>query len=181
MNRLFPILITLFLTVPLLHCTSPEVDQQPAGKDMPTQESWDSDIYFTQLGTLNAVVHAGHIMQFGSEERTILHQKVKADFYKNNAHTSTLFADSAVIWQQDQMEAFGNVKVESDSGVTLYTPQLAYDQKTAKITSDSLVTITTDVDTLHGQGFVSKPDLSDWVIREPRGVTWRELQNKDQK
>lgn len=180
MNRILPILIALFLAVPLLHCTGPDMEQQQETKEMPTQESWDSDIYFTQLGTLNAVVHAGHIMQFGSEERTILHQMVKADFYENNAHTSTLFADSAVIFQQDQMEAFGHVKVESDSGVTLYTPQLAYDQKTAKITSDSLVTITTDVDTLHGQGFVSNPDLSDWVIRKPRGVTWRELNEEDQ-
>lgn len=179
MKRIPALIIAIFLMLPLFHCTNPETEQPSQTKEMPTQESWDSDIYFTKLGTLNVVVHAGHILQFGQEKRTILHQKVKADFYRDNQHTSILFADSAVILQQNQMEAFGNVKVESDSGITLYTSQLAYNQKTEKITSDTLVTITTEMDTLHGRGFVSNPDLSDWTIREPRGVTYRKLTEEE--
>jgi len=167
----------LFLALPLLQCTDPEIEHQTSITDRPSQELWDSDIYITKLGTTNVKVRAGHISKFSEKELFILNQRVKADFFQENKHTSTLFADSAVILEEEMIEAFGNVIVESDSGVTLTTEQLAYSQETEKITSDTFVTLTSDVDTLHGKGFISDPDLNNWTIREPHGTTRRELED----
>ncbi len=176
MKRIAVILFALFLGSPLFHCTDPEIEEQPTIADRPSQELWDSDIYFTKLGTTSAIVHAGHLAKFDDRSLIILNQRVKADFFQENKHTSTLFADSAVILERDVMQAYGNVRVESDSGVILTTEQLAYTQETEKITSDTFVTLTSEVDTLHGKGFISDPDLSNWTINEPHGITRRELE-----
>jgi len=169
--------IILFWSLPILQCTDPEIEQEPIADNLPDQELWDSEIHFTEMGTTNAIIHAGHLAKFNENDLIILNQKVEADFYQNNEHASTLYADSAIVEQQNNMQAFGNVIVESDSGITLLTEQLFYTQETNKITSDTFVTLTSEMDTLHGKGFSSDPDLSNWIINQPTGVTRRELQD----
>lgn len=162
----------------LIGCSDPEVDSRDGTTaNRPTQESWNSEIYLTKLGVRNAVVHAGHLAQYADEDKTILNEKVKADFYRDNSHTSTMWADSAIVFREKNiMRAFRDVVVESDSGVTLYTERLAYNPGTETITSDTTVTLTTETDTLHGVGFESNNDLTEWRILNPRGVTRREFE-----
>lgn len=161
----------------LASCSSPEMDYEgQVNTNRPSQESWNSEIYLTKLGVRNAVVHAGHMEQYNDRKLTIMNEDVEADFFKDNEHTSTLFADSAVVFQEKNiMRAFRNVVVESDSGITLYTERLAYDPETEKITSDTTVKMTTETDTLHGVGFESNTDLTEWKILKPWGVTRREM------
>ncbi|MBS1271737.1 MAG: Lipopolysaccharide export system protein LptC [Candidatus Marinimicrobia bacterium] len=158
-------------------CSSPETEyENQAESTRPSQESWNSEIYLTQLGMRNAVVRAGHLEQYNDRQLTIMNENVEADFFKDNEHTSTLWADSAVVFQEKNiMRAFRNVVVKSDSGVTLFTERLAYDPQTEKITSDTTVKMTTETDTLHGVGFESNTDLTEWKILEPWGVTRRKM------
>lgn len=167
----------VFCVALIQQCSDPEADYDNTTEvDRPSQESWDSEIYLTKLGVRNAIIHAGHLSQYSDQQMAILNEDVKADFFRENRHTSTMYADSAVVFQQkNTMRAFKNVVVKSDSGITLYTERLAYDPSTEKITSDTTVTLTTETDTLHGIGFESNNDLTEWKITKPWGVTRREM------
>ncbi len=165
-----------------LSCSDPglEGDQQlNPDEQVPVQESWNSTITLSNLGSRNSDVYADHIMQFEEPERIILDGNVRAELYQDNRHTSTLTADSAVVFREESvMHAFGNVMAKSDSGVTLLTEKLAYSQKSEKIMSDTTVTVTTAEDTLHGTGFESNSDLTEWQITKPWGVTRRQFQEE---
>lgn len=175
--RIGHIVLVAFALAVFIQCSEPGQDNaKVVEQKRPTQESWDSEIYLTHLGERNAKIHAGHLAQYEQNNSVILNEDVKADFYKKNKHVSTLFADSAVVFQNTNvMRAFKNVVVKSDSGITLYTEQIEYTQKTEKITSDTLVTLTSETDTLHGIGFESNTDLTQWKILKPTGVTTREF------
>ncbi|MBN2356496.1 hypothetical protein JXO59_10305, partial [candidate division KSB1 bacterium] len=72
--------------------------------------------------------------------------------------------------------AIGHVKVVSDTGITLFTEKLAYNQKTEKIFSDVDVMLITDRgDTLYGVGFESDKQLHFWQIIKPRGTSHKSL------
>ena len=74
------------------------------------------------------------------------------------------------------MLAYGNVVVVSDSGVTLYTDTLKWDNKEQKIYSEIPVKITTqDHDTLYGDSFKSDPNLDNYEILNPRGKSKKSL------
>jgi len=181
MKRFILFLLNGILVFSLTWCSNPgqndsSSDTSAQRKTRPSQESWDSEIYLTKLGVRNAIIHSGHLEQYNQQDRVQMNEGVKADFFKDNDHMSTLTADSAVVFQKRNiMHAYKNVIVHSDSGVTLYTERISYSQKTEKITSDTMVTMTTRTDTLHGIGFESNLDLTQWKIKQPWGVTTREM------
>ncbi len=63
--------------------------------------------------------------------------------------------------------------VVSDSGETLFTEELLWNNKLQKIISEVDVMITTETDTLYGIGFESDAGLSSWTIKKPKGKTTR--------
>jgi len=65
------------------------------------------------------------------------------------------------------------VVVISDSGETLHTEKLLWNNKLQKILSEVEVMITTGTDTLYGVGFESDAALNSWTIKEPKGKTTR--------
>ena len=69
------------------------------------------------------------------------------------------------------MIAISDVVVVSDSGVTLFTDTLSWDNMREKIfTYDSVKFITESQDTLYGIGFESDVELNNWKILKPTGV-----------
>ena len=69
------------------------------------------------------------------------------------------------------MIAIGNVVVLSDSGVTLFTDTLSWDNIREKVYSDDeVIFITEEQDTLYGIGFESDVELDNWKILKPTGV-----------
>ena len=69
------------------------------------------------------------------------------------------------------MIAIGNVVVLSDSGVTLFTDTLSWDNIREKVyTDDEVIFITEEQDTLYGIGFESDVELDNWKILKPTGV-----------
>lgn len=80
--------------------------------------------------------------------------------------------------QKNNLVALKNVVVISDSGVTLYTEKLEWNQKQEKILSDTLVTIITAQDTMRGIGLESDAQLTNWKIFKPAGVTDRKLEKE---
>ncbi|TKJ41826.1 LPS export ABC transporter periplasmic protein LptC [candidate division LCP-89 bacterium B3_LCP] len=145
-------------------------------KKYPDQEIWDGKIEVTSDGRRQSVVQAGHILSFERDKITIFRKDVKVDFYdKSGELQSVLTSDSARIEEKrDLFVALGNVVVVSENGDVLKTERLYWDRKLQEVSSDTLVVLTTELDSLQGYDFVSNEDLTSWTLRNPTGQTFRQ-------
>lgn len=152
--------------------------QETTEKKYPDQESWNSTIVLTKNGQKRAVVLSGHLTKNNDESVVLMDDTVDVDFFNaEEAHISHLNSLRARVNENtNDLLATGNVVVVSDSGVTLYTEELAWDHKRERIVSGVFITLVSDKDTLTGVGFESDSDLKNWIIEKPAGVTDREVQ-----
>ncbi len=142
--------------------------------EYPSQESWNSNIIMTRSGRRQAVILYGHMTQYESRKMMYFDGGVQVDFFNiDGVHTSRLNSERGEYNQlTEEVRGIGNVKVVSDTGITLVTPFMKWDPHIEKIVSDSTVMVATQkLDTLYGTGFESTSDLSHWVIRHPSGIT----------
>lgn len=140
---------------------------------LPDAESWNATITLTSEGAKRAVIRSGHLEKYQQRQYILLDQTVDADFYNNKEiYTSNLKSDVAEIDEaKDFLIAIGNVIVISDSGVTLFTDTLSWNNVEEQIfTDDSVIFITDQSDTLYGVGFKSDLELNNWEILKPTGV-----------
>ena len=168
----------IFLLVALFGCSGME-DKASLGNrsDYADQESWNPIIILTREAKKRAVVRANHLVKYADKQKIVLDGSVDADFYSTEEeHMSNLKSEWAFVYENsDNLLAIGNVVVVSDSGVTLFSDSLYWDNGEERITSNGAVMLTTEMnDTLYGVGFESDVDLTHWKILRPWGVTARE-------
>lgn len=171
---LFPIILAVLFS----SCTKQSVENMNSRDGLPDQESWGVNIILTDQGIMRAKVESGHLEKYNEKEFILLNNNVKVDFFDaNENHTSVLTSQEAEVDQKsNDMKAFGNVVVVSDSGITLYSETLSWKSKDEKLQTKEEIMITTlDNDTLYGIGFESDSDLKNWQIIKPSGVTGRKL------
>ena len=171
------IILAIFM---ILNCSKIEEEQpftSAEQKKFPDQESWESTITMTKEGKRFAEVWAGYIAVYNSENITILKDSIHADFFdKNGNHNSVLTADSGIVMNNtNNLSAFGNVVVISDSGIVLESEELNWDNEKQKIISNVEVRFTTADDTLIGDSFISNPDLTNYEIENARGYSRRKI------
>jgi LPS export ABC transporter protein LptC len=174
MRFLFPGLLVLWL---IIGCTSRQSSNQiqTDSTEVPEQELWESTVILSNNGTITSRVQAGHIARFKGRDETQLDSGVVVDFYnKEGQHTSVLTSERGTVkGDSNDLYAWGNVVVISDSGQVLRTEAIRWDHNTDKIISDTFVTITTKFDTLYGFGLISDGTLENWEIKQPTGKTVR--------
>jgi len=171
-------LFRIILVVLFSSCTKQSVENMNSRNGLPDQESWGVNIILTDQGIMRAKVESGHLEKYNEKEFILLNNDVKVDFFDaNENHTSVLTSQQAEVDQKsNDMKAFGNVVVVSDSGITLYSETLSWKSKDEKLQTKEEIMITTlDNDTLYGIGFESDSDLKNWQIIEPSGVTGRKF------
>ena len=130
-------------------------------------------ITLTNKGAKRGVIRSGHLEKYNDNEFILLDQNVDADFFnEEEVFTTNLKSLVAEIdEEEDFLVAIGNVVVVTDSGVTLFTDTLSWDNQKEKVfTSDSVIFITEKKDTLYGIGFESDIELNNWKILQPTGV-----------
>ena len=170
--KVFVALLAVFLIS--FSCSS-ERQQEVSATDnrvYPDQESWQAVMRVTKDGRTTGLIKAGHIQKFSAKKITLLKDSLKVDFFDAEGnHTSVLTSQGGKILDDRQdMTAYGNVIVVSDSGLTLFTDTLMWNNKEQKIYSVIPVTfISDDGDTLYGDSFKSDPDLVNYEIENPRG------------
>ena len=164
----------LFLLIFQFACQSNELQRSGETRQgRPDAESWDAVITLTNKGAKRGVVRSGHLEKYNDNEFILLDQNVDADFFnEEEVFTTNLKSLVAEIdEEEDFLVAIGNVAVVTDSGVTLFTDTLSWDNQKEKIfTSDSVIFITENKDTLYGIGFESDIELNNWKILQPTGV-----------
>ena len=168
MNRL--IIISFLVTA----CNNTEINKLGETREgLPDAESWNAIITLTNEGSKRAIIKSGHLEKHQQRQYILLDQNVDADFFnEDEVYTSNLKSEIAEIDEsKDFLIAMGNVIVVSDSGVTLFTDTLSWDNVDEKVfTDDSVVFITEQNDTLYGIGFKSDIELNNWEIMQPKGV-----------
>ena len=164
----------LFFFIFLFACQSNELQRSGQTRQgRPDAESWDAVITLTNKGAQRGVIRSGHLEKYNDNEFILLDQNVDADFFnEEEVFTTNLKSLVAEIdEEEDFLVAIGNVVVVTDSGVTLFTDTLSWDNQKEKVfTSDSVIFITEKKDTLYGIGFESDIELNNWKILQPTGV-----------
>jgi len=142
-------------------------------EELPSQESWNSTIYFTDSGKVKAVLWVGHLQVYSQKMETLIDSNLKVDFYNEyEQKTSTLTAKRGKVDDRTRdLYAYDNVVAKNDSGVTLTTNQLKWINKDAKIISDDFVKIITPTEQIEGYGFESDQHIRNYVIRRITYVT----------
>ncbi len=97
----------------------------------------------------------------------ILIGNVVSNFFdEDGAHISTLHSDSAIVENvSNNLRAFGNVSVISDSGYTLRSNQIIWNNQYKLITSEDSILLTDQLgNDIRGVGFQSDMDLTNYKI-----------------
>ena len=164
----------MFVLIFQFACQSNELQRSGETRQgRPDAESWDAIITLTNKGAKRGVIRSGHLEKYNDNEFILLDQNVDADFFnEEEVFTTNLKSLVAEIdEEEDFLVAIGNVVVVTDSGVTLFTDTLSWDNQKEKVfTSDSVIFITEKKDTLYGIGFESDIELNNWKILQPTGV-----------
>ena len=167
--------ITWLLLVALfISCSSRgESDNSDTTEEVIENEIWNPLIILSREETKIIEAKAEKLYK-NSGKMSLLIGKVEIDFFgEEGDHISILHADSAQIDEQsNNMYAHGNVFVISDSGYTLTTSNILWDNRYKMIIAeDSVMFTTTEGDTMYGVGFESDMDLDQWRIFRIFGVT----------
>jgi len=167
----------IILILSVFCCTKTEADNLPniGEKILKDHEIIEPQIVVTRKNR-TVINVTSEKLEKNNNEDALLSDNVVADFFDEDGnHSSLMLSDSAMINESaNNFEAFSNVVVISDSGLTLRTERLFWDNRYRLITSkDSVLFTTEDKDTLQGIGFESDMDLSNWKILKPTGVTGR--------
>lgn len=150
-------------------CTServkPAVDTSIKVAELPTQESWNSVITFSDSGKVKAIMYAGHLRVFEEAKETLLDDNIKIDFFDDNERQTTTLTSlrGRVDDRSNNLWAIDSVLAVSDS-VTLITDELMWRNEDKKIVSDKFVRIITNKEQIEGYGFESDQSLQNYVI-----------------
>ena len=168
------IYINLIIIIFFLSCSGIEKENDFYKEDISDQKSWNPIIILTRDGIKRSVIKSEKMYKSEKKNEIILELGIDADLFSTDqVHMSNLKSNKAIIFEKsDNLLAIGNVRVFSDSGITLYTDSLLWNNKSERIFSNDSVMLTTNFnDTLYGIGFESNADLTHWKIKKPWGVS----------
>ena len=158
---------------------SDSISHKDTNQELPVQEGWNSTLRISKEGRLQTLVAYGHMAQYQNKKTIYFDGGITIDFFNESQKPSSqLTSDRGIYYENtEDVVALGHVVVTSDTGVTLRTSQLRWDNRLEKILSDTTVMVTTqDQDTIYGMRFESEPDLSSWIIHEPWGVSHQSIE-----
>ena len=158
---------SLFLFLFLLSCESDsnlDLDAEPS-------QIYDNEIKNPKINIYqqhNMVIQStsNKLFKNDGEDATLVGDVMAKFFNDDGNYISTLYSDSAIVENiSNNLRAYGNVKVISDSGYTLLSDQINWDNQYKLITSKDSVTLTDKSNTtVMGVGFESDMDLTNYKI-----------------
>lgn len=155
-------------------CSSDKV--QPPASDItatdsiPSQESYNSTVTFSDSGKTKAILVAGRIRIYAKFGYTLIDSGAKVDFYKSGVYSSTLTGKRGKIFDNTKdVEVYDSVKLVSENGSVLTTQKLYWINKTQRIKSDEFVHIKTPNEDIQGYGFEADQNLKNYVIYKVSG------------
>ncbi len=169
-RKFLSIFILLFVLIFGIGCgenkIKPDVDLNIEEENMPVQESWNSEIIFSEDGNTKAILYSDYIRMYLDPKEKLL-TKVKIDFFNEVGKKSSKLTSrkGRVDDVTENMYAIDSVVAFNDSSqVLLETDELMWRKKDSKIVTDKFVRITTPDEVIEGYGFESDQSLRNYVI-----------------
>ena len=143
-----------------------DIDYTIEDEDSPTQESWNTEIRFTENGVLKAILYSNHIRIYDDPKETLLDNMLIDFINKEGAVSSSLSSKSGRIDDAtEDMYATDSVVARNDSsGTILETEELMWRKSDEKIVTDKFVTITSKDEIIQGYGLESDQGLKNYTI-----------------
>lgn len=178
MKKLLSVSIVVLAIAVMSGCAEkvrPSVLSGVSSTQLPTQESWNSTITFSDSGIIKAIIKAGHIYAFDNSRITYMDSGVVIDFFDEfGQHTTLLTSHKGSVDEgTNNLEAIGNVIVTSDSGTVVRTEKMFWDNGKQLIHSPEFVHITSPTEDLQGTGFESDHNLRNYKIFKVTGTAER--------
>ena len=169
----------LLLCTPLLVFSGCEEKIQPSvlstidSRALPQQESWNSTIVVSDSGHITAIILAGYIQVFESDQKTHMSQGVRVRFFNpQGIQTSVLTSDEGNVDEvTNNLEARKNVVVVSSDSSRMTTEQLFWDNQRQLIYTPEYVQIKTVKEKMQGHGFESDQSLKHYRVFHVTGQT----------
>ncbi len=137
---------------------------------IPSQESFNSTVTFSDSGMVKAILDAGWIRVYSKFNFTLIDSGAKVDFYKSGIFSSTLTGRRGKIYDATKdVEVYDSVKLVSQDGSVLTTNRLYWVNRTQRIRSDEYVHIVTKNEDIRGYGFEADQNLKNYVIYKVSG------------
>lgn len=162
-------LLSLIIFISLFSCSEekiqPQIEKSVIQGEIPSNESWNSKIIFTDDGKIKAVLYSNHLKMFEIQKTTLL-DGVKINFYNNDQKNTSWLTSlrGKVNDATKDMYAIDNVVAENDSGTVLKTNELMWRNSDQKIITDKFVTITSPKEVIQGYGLESDQQLKNYKI-----------------
>jgi LPS export ABC transporter protein LptC len=144
----------------------PHIDESLYGGELPSQESWNSKVVFSDSGKTKAILYSGHLQLFNDRKETILDKGLKVEFFSSQEiKTTTLTSIRGKVDEKtNDLFAIDSVVAVNDSGIVVKTDELVWRNKDQKIVSNKFVTIDSPKEHIEGFGFESDQHLRNYVI-----------------
>ncbi len=160
-----------------ISCAGPQTEERAAdtrflGEEQPVQESWNVNMKIFRDDRIHAVVTAGHFAEYKKNDIITRHldNDLKVTFIDSNGNiSSTLTAVKGTIYDNNDMEAFGNVVITSENATTIKTDYIKRFADEKKLWSDKYVIIQKQNETIRGYGFESDESLKNYTIFKASG------------
>jgi len=137
------------------------------GINHPLQESWTVSLILTESGVKRGVIEAGHQAEYKTNIGTEHHldNGINVTFFDiTGKPETTITAEKAVIHDNQDIEAQGNVIIASSGPTVIKTEYVKRTANDRMIRSNKLVTIIKPEETITGQGFESDQALKKYRI-----------------
>lgn len=155
---------------------SPQKKIKSDSKNKYDNEIFDMDINITNKGVVTQKIKAGHVMQtkikYSNLMRSVIDSGLNVIFYKQGKVSGNLTSKKGIMDdKRGVFTAIGNVVFTSPSGYRVYTEELKWDRKKARIFTDKYVLSVSDQnDTLIGEnGMDANQDFTDIIIKSAKG------------
>lgn len=129
-------------------------------------EIYDPKISIYQDEGLAVSSTANKLIKDDGKDAILIGNVISKFFDEEGGHISTLYSDSAIVENvSNNLKAFGNVTVVSDSGYTLKSNQILWNNQYKLITSEDSILLTDEAENnIRGVGFESDMDLTNYKI-----------------
>jgi len=143
-----------------------DVDYTIEDEDSPMQESWDTEIQFTEKGVLKAILYSDHIRIYDDPKQKLLDNMLVDFINKQGAVSSSLSSKFGRIDDatEDMYAIDSVVAINDSSGTRLETEELMWRKIDEKIVTDKFVTITSKNEIIQGYGLESDQELKNYTI-----------------
>ncbi|HOI28130.1 MAG TPA: LPS export ABC transporter periplasmic protein LptC [Melioribacteraceae bacterium] len=164
--RLF---ISALIIILLVYCSDekikPIIENNKSATEIPSHESWNSKITFTNEGKTRAVLFSDHLKKYDLQKITLL-EGVKINFYNPEQSVTTVLTSKRgkVDDLTMDMYAIDSVVAVNDSGTVLRTTELKWRNNDEKIMTDKFVSIRSSKEIIEGYGMESDQHLHNYVI-----------------